>query len=214
MPAFSQPMQPIVRMLARAGLFRAVCNAPKKTALAGGIALALAVAGGRAIVGWSPAPAPASALAAPVNAPALPDVQPQVSPAASAMQQWLRAPVAPLSRNVFTVRPEYFRFDAPGATQNAGDGGFWDEVGKSFKPQADEQSMRRQALDQIMQEAAGLKLESTIMGSAPQALVNGKLVREGDVVALFRVVKIEARGIIVEQKGIKLEILFKASAVQ
>jgi hypothetical protein len=53
-----------------------------------------------------------------------------------------------------------------------------------------------------------------MMGSAPKALVNGKLVQEGDVVASFRVLKIEARGIIVEQKGIKLEIQFKSSAVE
>jgi len=211
MPALVQPIQ---RMLARAGFFRAVCNAPKKAALTGGIAVALVIAGVRAFVGLLPSAAPASPLPSPPQAMELVDAEPRESQAASALQQWLRAPVAPLSRNVFAVRPEYFRSAGAAATQSSTDGGFWEELAKSFKPQADEQSKRRQALDQVMLEAADLKLESTLMGPAPTALVNGKLVKEGDVVALFRVVRIEARGIIVEQKGIKLEIQFKASAVQ
>jgi len=44
------------------------------------------------------------------------------------------------------------------------------------------------------------------MGASPKALVNGQLVGVGDVVASFRVCKIEARRIVVEREGIKLEI--------
>jgi len=54
-----------------------------------------------------------------------------------------------------------------------------------------------------------LKLQSTVMGPQPSAMVNGEMVREGSVVAGFRVLKIEARRMIVEREGIKLAILMK-----
>jgi hypothetical protein len=47
------------------------------------------------------------------------------------------------------------------------------------------------------------------MGQKPKAMVNGKLVVEGDVVEGFRVLKIGPRGIIVERDGIRLEVLMK-----
>jgi hypothetical protein len=40
-------------------------------------------------------------------------------------------------------------------------------------------------------------------------MVNGKLIGEGSVVAEFRVLKIEARRIVVEREGIQLEIQMK-----
>jgi hypothetical protein len=43
----------------------------------------------------------------------------------------------------------------------------------------------------------------------PKALIDGELVGEGDVVAGFRVLKIGARGIVIEREGIVLEILMK-----
>jgi len=213
------PWKPLTRTLSRNSFFQAVCNGPKKAALAGGIALGLAVAGVRGMIGSTPAAAPActipgrSALEAPAGLGAS-DASRPASPAVMAMEQWLRSPVAPLSRNVFAVHPEYFRPAGAAAPAGTQDAGLWDVLAKSNNPPADEKIKRRQALDQAMHDAADLRLESTMMGSAPKALVNGKLVQEGDVVASFRVLKIEARGIIVEQKGIKLEIQFKSSAVE
>ena len=58
-------------------------------------------------------------------------------------------------------------------------------------------------------QAGQLKLQTTLMGPTPRAVVNGMSVGEGDVVAEFRVFKIEARRIIVEREGIKLEIPMK-----
>jgi len=48
-----------------------------------------------------------------------------------------------------------------------------------------------------------------MMGPQPKALVNGEFVGEGSVVASFRVLKIEARRMIVEREGIRLEIVMK-----
>ena len=58
-------------------------------------------------------------------------------------------------------------------------------------------------------EAAKLRLDSIMWGTQPKAMIDGKLVAEGDVVALFRVLKIEPRRIIVEREGIRLAILMK-----
>ena len=48
-----------------------------------------------------------------------------------------------------------------------------------------------------------------MMGASPKALINGQLVGEGEVVAGFRVLKIEARRMIIEREGIQLEIQTK-----
>jgi hypothetical protein len=60
-----------------------------------------------------------------------------------------------------------------------------------------------------MQEADQLRPTSTIGGPNPKAMINGALVGEGDVVASFRIIKIEARRILVEREGIRLEIPMK-----
>jgi hypothetical protein len=40
-------------------------------------------------------------------------------------------------------------------------------------------------------------------------MINGSMVGEGEVVAQFRVLRIEARSVVVEREGIKLEIPMK-----
>ena len=69
--------------------------------------------------------------------------------------------------------------------------------------------LRENLLANFRAEAGNLRLDSIIMGPQPKAMIDGKLVAEGDVVALFRVLKIEPRRIIVEREGIKLEIQMK-----
>ena len=54
-----------------------------------------------------------------------------------------------------------------------------------------------------------MQLLSTVMGAKPKAMINGELVGEGDVIAAFRVIRIEARRVIVEREGIRLEITMK-----
>ena len=54
--------------------------------------------------------------------------------------------------------------------------------------------------------AEALKLESTIVGPTPGAIVNGQMVREGSNIAGFRVLKIEARQMVVEREGVKLAV--------
>jgi hypothetical protein len=63
--------------------------------------------------------------------------------------------------------------------------------------------------ERVTREAGRLHLQSVVMGTSPRAMVDGQLLAEGDVVANFRVLRIEARGITVEREGIKLEVTFK-----
>jgi hypothetical protein len=65
------------------------------------------------------------------------------------------------------------------------------------------------------EQARQICLQRTLASSAkPTALVNGQMVREGDVVAIgagssraeYRVLSIEARRILLEREGIELEV--------
>ena len=129
------------------------------------------------------------------------------------LRKWADAPVGPVSRNLFAVRLEYFPFEGPktptGDVRERANDGFWAKLEKSLALQADQRDKRENQKANYIKAAAQLKLQSTIMGPLPKALVNGELVGEGDVVAEFRVVKIEARRVIVEREGIRLEIQMK-----
>ena len=126
----------------------------------------------------------------------------------AAMQEWARQPIAPLSRNLFVINYDFFPQDGSKSAlpQVSRGDGFWDHVAKSMALRADHKREREVLVENLKSQAVQLKLQSTMMGASPKALVNGELVGVGDVVASFRVSKIEARRIVVEREGIKLEI--------
>ena len=128
------------------------------------------------------------------------------------LREWMRAPVSPASRNLFSVKLDYFPSDGSRPAQGLrtpADGEFWGRLEKSLMLQADQRDKRENLLANYRDQAAKLRLDSIIWGAQPKAMIEGKLVAEGDVVALFRVLKIEQRRIIVEREGIRLEILMK-----
>ena len=127
----------------------------------------------------------------------------------AALLEWQRRPIAPLSRNLFVINYDFFPQDgsAPAAPVHVQQGdGFWDHIAKSMTARADQKREREVLVENLRGQALQLKLQSTVLGASPKALVNGQLVRVGDVVASFRVTKIEARRIVVEREGIKLEV--------
>jgi hypothetical protein len=132
--------------------------------------------------------------------------------AAVALSEWLETPIAPLGRNLFAIKLDYYPQDGSApkhALRPPIGNGFWDELAKSMTSQADQKRERQILVENIRLQAAQLRLETILMGAKPRALINGQLIGEGGVVASFRVLKIEPRRIIVEREGIKLEILMK-----
>jgi hypothetical protein len=125
-----------------------------------------------------------------------------------ALQEWARQPIAPLSRNFFVINYDFFPQDGskPVVAPVARGDGFWDHVAKSMALRADQKREHEVLVENLKSQALQLRLESTMMGASPKALVNGQLVGVGDVVASFRVCTIDARRIVVEREGIKLEI--------
>ena len=130
----------------------------------------------------------------------------------TALRSWMDAPPVPLTRNLFSIELEHFPADASrvhSAAANKPSVGFWDELAKSMTFRADVRKERQILVENLARQASQLRLQSTIMGASPKAVIDGDLVGEGDVVASFRVLKIEPRRIIVEREGIKLEIQMK-----
>lgn len=126
--------------------------------------------------------------------------------AQAALREWMDAPAMPLKRNLFAIDLERFPRDRSVTSASTKSSGFWDELAKSMTFQADVRKERQILIENLHQQASQLRLQSTMMGATPKAVINGELVEEGEVVAAFRVLKIEARRIIVEREGIKLEI--------
>jgi hypothetical protein len=128
------------------------------------------------------------------------------------LREWMRAPITPVNRNLFFVKLDYFPSDGSRpalGNRTPADGEFWGRLEKSLMLQADQRDKRENLLANFRDQAAKLRLDSIIWGAQPKAMIEGKLVAEGDVVASFRVLKIEQRRIIVEREGIRLEIQMK-----
>jgi hypothetical protein len=137
---------------------------------------------------------------------------------AAALRAWMDAAPAPLGRNLFALNLDRFPQDGNRtSTPQSEVVGFWDELAKSLVSRADVRRERQVLLENLQQQAGQMRLQSTMMGATPKAVIDGALVSEGDVVACgtgetrttFRVLKIEPRRIIVEREGIKLEIQMK-----
>ncbi len=138
--------------------------------------------------------------------------------ATAAFKTWLNTPLGSINRNLFAVNLDHFPQENRNGTQQANNGaGFWGELAKSVSAKADVTKERQFLLENLQQQASQLRLETTLMGAKPKAVVNGGFVGVGDVVACgtgearttFRVLKIEARRIIIEREGVKLEVPMK-----
>jgi hypothetical protein len=130
---------------------------------------------------------------------------------AAALVDWRKEAVSPIVRNLFSVQLDYYgqQGAVPAGPVARGEDGFWDELAKSLSSQADHNKQRQIRTDNAIRDAAKLQLQTIVMSAAPTAVIDGEMVGEGSVVAGFRVLKIEARRIIVEREGIKLEIPMK-----
>jgi hypothetical protein len=136
-----------------------------------------------------------------------------ISATGAALLEWTKKPVINPKRNLFAVNWDVFPREKPTQTANSThvEGqGFWDELAKSLAAKADQEKAREILAENLRAQAGKLDLQSTVMrDGAPQALVNGKLLGEGDMVDGFRIVRIGGRQIVVEREGVKIEVNFK-----
>ncbi len=195
---------------------------PKKAGILGALVLVLAVLVIRyALTGGGPAVAQGAASAAKkqdkqkTSSTASAAGTPNVMQASAAAKDWLKEPITSVSRNLFVIRPEYYPSQSSKVAQREEKiTGFWEAVEKSQSQEADQKKRREILVENLQFEAAKLQLQSTVMGPEPQAIIGGSLVKEGDVVASdgprkgvqFRVLKVEARRVIIEREGIRLEL--------
>jgi len=203
----------VKRILAAKGDARKACVLTVLVAVLGVMWIRMAMSGG----GGGPAQADAAPVASSSDgfstsdkdgAPRHARPSGRAGVASAALGDWRRAPVSPVVRNLFAVQLDNFAQQGgrPTAAPTRSENGFWDELAKSLNAQADLKKQRQIIVDNMMAEAEKLKVQTIVMGASPKAVINGEVAGEGSVVAEFRVLKIEARRIIVEREGIKLEI--------
>jgi len=189
------------------GAFRA---SPGRSSTVGGLVLILVVAWARLLVmGHAPTAArgAVTSVASGVPGPTEPPAQHRSAETASPIQLWVRQPVGPLARNPFAIPFDCYPHDgSKTAAQSPQENGYWDLVRKSMSSRADQQEQRQILVDNVRIAAEALKLESTIVGPTPGAIVNGQMVREGGNIAGFHVLKIEPRKVVVEREGVKLAV--------
>ncbi len=204
-------------------LRRSIQEDPKRATILAVLVVVMLVMWARLALGGKSAPAQAeasmSAAATDIQAARSADNLQRRSFSAHAerLSEWIAQPVGPMGRNLFAVNLTYYRRDGSEASEKGAAGGFWDELAKSDAKQTDQRKSREILLENVRLQAGQIRLQSTMMSASPRAMVNGKLVGVGDVVAVetaeavtaFRVLGIEARGMIVEHEGIRLEITMK-----
>jgi hypothetical protein len=186
----------------------------KKAGILGVLAIVLVVMLWRALAGGGPADvvaAPQMLAEVTTTTAAVETTRHGADPLAEQFAKWTSEPIEPLQRNLFVLNPAVFPVEKSKSPSEGGDPeqGFWTDIAKSVATQADQKVERQKLIEDLQRQAANLRLQTIMMGSTPQALIDGDMVKEGDVVASFRILKIEARRIIVEREGIKLELHMK-----
>ena len=185
----------------------------KKTTVLLALVAVLLITGGRLLL---PHHGASEALASALSPPApsflldMPAITEDAAKSASLsrLTRWAEVPAVPPGRNLFQIDLSMYSSDGsrPKSSGGSARDTFWHDLEKSMTDRADQEKQRQVLVDALKADAGNLKLQTTIDGSSPKAIVNGILVGEGDVVAKFRIVRIENRRITVEREGIRFEV--------
>jgi hypothetical protein len=140
--------------------------------------------------------------------------QPASSSPSLPLAAWARKPILPIGRNLFSIPLDYFPYADgvhPLSSDSNGGDGLWDQMARSRAAQADSKREHQILVDNLRTQAATLKLQGTVLGDDPKAWVNGALVGVGGQIETsgFRIVRIEARRIVVEREDVRLAIEMK-----
>ncbi|MGF1635154.1 MAG: hypothetical protein ACFCVE_14980 [Phycisphaerae bacterium] len=184
---------------------------PKKTGVLAGLVLVLVVLWvvmfGRGEEGGGVA-ATIARVASSVTSTEAEEVK--LTPASPQLLAWLSRPTPVTPRDVFAVDWEAFPIEpgkeaAPVEKVEPGEI-FWSKLEKSLARRADALREKAVARASLKEAADDLRLTSTLMGRNPAAVIDGKLVRVGDVLASFRVLAIEPRRVVLEREGVRFEV--------
>ena len=191
-------------------LLAAIKSDPKRTGVLGVLLVVLAIFGGRALLTGSNQPLSSFAANVIGNAADKPAVSAKAANArADVLAAWMAQPIPVPQQDLFAVNLTYFPNDVSAASNDATKADseeIVDPQTKLERAEADQKRHRAVVIENVRQQAEKLDLQSIVRGANPQAMINGRMVGEGDVVAEFRVLKIEPRKVIVEREGVKLSI--------
>lgn len=117
-----------------------------------------------------------------------------------------------LERNPFDTHAwsKFTPVSARGRGSDGSEGGvgsaatFWRRLGSAVRSRRFE---RRKELDRLTAELSEIQLQSTMTGSTPMAFISGRLVREGDTIEGFSVVRIRDRRVSVRKYGMVGELV-------
>ncbi len=173
----------------------------KRASLLGALLVVMGILWGRLLLN-GPASATASLIRRSVVAMTDAPVPVSHVPPSNPVMDWLAQPRRAIQRNLFAIKFDYY---ARAGDPNSHAAGGLDSTGAS-NDHVDQGRQQQILLENLQTQASQLKLQSTMMGSVPRAMVNGELVKEGDTVAGFTVVRIEPRKIVVQEDGAELEV--------
>lgn len=166
----------------------------------------------RAVLKSSPRPAAAApSMAAPAEppsgAPAAPKRSPDRRARDEAREQYVAEMDRRITRDLFRPNPDYFPLEsasAPARTEPPGAG--WFAQGAEWVDQKRAQQEQQQAQQRLVeQQAQALSLESTILGTTPTALINGRVLKVGDTVNGFEIVSIQSDTCTLVKDGVRVE---------
>jgi hypothetical protein len=166
---------------------------PKRSAVLAGLLVVLAVLGTRYYLKSTPRAAEAATGTPDAVAPGS-ACGPTGSTSSDHLLAWLSDEIRPVARDAFRQdRPglnapvSQVRDSAPVAEP--------DEAAKSDRREADEQRVRRFDESAIVSAARRLRVQSTIEGATPSALVNGRLLRPGDAILADQGIELTVRSV-------------------
>jgi hypothetical protein len=174
----------------------------KRSGLIVGFAVTLLILWARMLMNG---PAPATASLARQSESAImnpPETTPRLQ-ASAAVLEWLAKPKQPVSRNLFTMHLENYARAGDHMAATSADTDLTDNP----DDQTDEKCEGQILLENLRSQASTLKLQTTLMGSSPIAMINGDLLKVGDRVGGFVVTRIEANRVEIQQDGVVLEIV-------
>jgi hypothetical protein len=123
---------------------------------------------------------------------------------------WLGTEIEPVARDVFRI-DQASVFGVTPQVRDQKPSAEPEDPAKSVRQEADEQKVRRFDESAVIQAARRLRVQSTMEGASPSALVNGQLVRPGDAMTVDRGVELKVRSVergrvIFEARGVSVSV--------